>query len=112
MKIFKLQINGRPGFEALSLRRQKALGETNHKFVLKILCNKSARKSNIEWLSLLNKRLAALLYSGCQKNDPLFERFFLQPLIPALCISEFIFEKRYKFPVNCLQAQIFMLKID
>jgi len=23
------------------------------------------------------------IYSGCQKNVPLFKRFFLQPLIPA-----------------------------
>jgi len=30
------------------------------------------------------------------KNDLLFERFFLQPLIPTLRIYEFIFEKRYK----------------
>jgi len=57
-------------------------------------------------------RLAALLYSGCQKNVPFFERFFLQPLIPAFRISELIFEKRYKFPVVCLQAQILALKID
>jgi len=35
-------------------------------------------------------------YSGCQKNVPLFERFFLQPLIPTFGISELIFEKRYK----------------
>ena len=35
-------------------------------------------------------------YSGCQKNVPLFEGFFLQPLIPSLYISELIFEKRYK----------------
>jgi hypothetical protein len=30
------------------------------------------------------------------KNDPVFERFFLQPLIPTFRISELIFEKRYK----------------
>jgi hypothetical protein len=35
-------------------------------------------------------------YSGCQKNVPLNDRFFLQPLIPSLSISELIFEKRYK----------------
>jgi hypothetical protein len=29
------------------------------------------------------------------KNDPLFDRFFLQPLIPAFRISELIFETRY-----------------
>jgi hypothetical protein len=30
------------------------------------------------------------------KNVPLLERFFLQPLIPALRISELLFEKRCK----------------
>jgi len=35
-------------------------------------------------------------YSGFQKNVPLFERFFLQPLIPAFRILELIFEKRHK----------------
>jgi hypothetical protein len=34
-------------------------------------------------------------YSGCQKNVPLNDRFFLQPLIPTFGISELIFEKRY-----------------
>jgi hypothetical protein len=34
-------------------------------------------------------------YSGCQKNVPLSERFFLQPLIPSFRISELIFEKWY-----------------
>jgi len=33
------------------------------------------------------------------KNVPLFERFFLQPLIPAFRISELIFEKRYKWNI-------------
>jgi hypothetical protein len=37
---------------------------------------------------------STILYSGCKKNVPLFEGFFLQPLKPALRISEFIFEKR------------------
>jgi len=40
--------------------------------------------------------LSTSVYSGCQKNVPLFERFFLQPLIPYFRISEFILEKRYK----------------
>ena len=40
-------------------------------------------------------------YSGCQKNVPFIERFFLQPLIPAFRISELIFEKRY----NIFQGQ-------
>ena len=38
-----------------------------------------------------------LRYSGCQKNVPLFECLFLQPLIPPFRISEFVFEKRYKY---------------
>jgi len=42
-------------------------------------------------------RLPKGLYSGCQKNVPLFERFFLQPLIPAFRILELILEKRYNF---------------
>jgi hypothetical protein len=47
-------------------------------------------------------------YSGCQKNVPLKERFFLQSLIPTFGISELIFEKRYNeiftclFPDSCL----------
>ncbi len=44
-------------------------------------------------------------YSGCQKNVPLIERFFLQPFIPPFRIAKFIFEKRYNrltlsFPAN------------
>ena len=34
-------------------------------------------------------------HSGCQKNVPFIECFFIQPLIPAFGISELIFEKRY-----------------
>ena len=34
--------------------------------------------------------------SVCQKNVPLCERFFLQPLIPLFSIAEFIFKKRYE----------------
>ena len=41
-------------------------------------------------------RTSTGFYSGCQKNVPLFERFFLQPLIPPFRISKRIFEKRYK----------------
>ena len=40
---------------------------------------------------------SGVLYSGCQKNVPLSERFFLQPLIPSFCILELIFEKWYQF---------------
>jgi hypothetical protein len=35
------------------------------------------------------------VYSGCQKNVSLNDRFFLKPLIPTFVISELIFEKRY-----------------
>jgi hypothetical protein len=36
------------------------------------------------------------LYSGCQKNVPVFKRFFLQPLMPQFRISEHYYGKRYK----------------
>ncbi len=36
------------------------------------------------------------LYSGCQKNVPVFKRFFLQPLMPHFLISELYYGKRYK----------------
>jgi hypothetical protein len=39
---------------------------------------------------------ADLLYSGCQKNVPLFKRFFLQPLMPPFLIPEYYYGKRYK----------------
>jgi len=35
-------------------------------------------------------------YSGCQKNIPVFKRFFLQPLIPQFRNSEHYYGKRYK----------------
>jgi CspA family cold shock protein len=35
-------------------------------------------------------------YSGCQKNVPVFKRFFLQPLMPHFRISEHYYGKRYK----------------
>jgi hypothetical protein len=38
-----------------------------------------------------------VVYSGCQKNVPVFKRFFLQPLMPRLHISEHYYGKRYKF---------------
>jgi len=34
--------------------------------------------------------------SGYQKNDPLLERFFLQPLMPAFRSAEPIFENQCK----------------
>mgnify|MGYP001822031228 CR=1 FL=1 len=49
-----------------------------------------------------------MAYSGCQKNVPFFEGFFLQPLIPSLYISELIFEKRYK-SADRYSAAIFVL---
>jgi hypothetical protein len=39
-------------------------------------------------------------YGGCQKNVPLFKRFYLLPLLPPFRISEFIVEKSY----NCTTA--------
>ncbi len=35
------------------------------------------------------------IYSGCQKNVPIFERLFLQPLMPHIRISEHYYGKRY-----------------
>ncbi len=35
-------------------------------------------------------------YSGCQKNVPVFKRFFLQPLMPQFRHSEHYYGKRYK----------------
>jgi len=37
----------------------------------------------------------ALDYSDCQKNVPLCEHFYLQPLIPSFRIAKFNFKKRY-----------------
>jgi hypothetical protein len=37
------------------------------------------------------------LYSGCQKNVPVFKRFFLQPLMPQFRNSEHYYEKRYSW---------------
>ncbi len=34
-------------------------------------------------------------YSGCEKNVPVFKRFFLQPLMPQFRISKHYYEKRY-----------------
>ncbi len=41
-------------------------------------------------------------YSGCQKNVPVFKRFFLQPLIPQFRHSEHYYGKRYKTVVRSL----------
>ena len=38
-----------------------------------------------------------LICSGCQKNVPVFIRFFLQPLMPQFLHSEHYYGKRYKF---------------
>jgi len=38
-----------------------------------------------------------MIYRGCQKNVPLFQRFFLQPLIPQFRNAEHYYEKRYKY---------------
>ncbi len=35
-------------------------------------------------------------YSGCQKNVPVFKRFFLQPFMPHFRILEHYYGKRYK----------------
>ncbi len=39
------------------------------------------------------------VYSGCQKNVPVFKRFFLQPLMPHFRISEHYYGKRYKMKI-------------
>jgi hypothetical protein len=36
-------------------------------------------------------------YSGCQKNVPVFKRFFLQPLMPQFRHSEHNYGKRYNY---------------
>jgi hypothetical protein len=41
-------------------------------------------------------KISDYLLWGCQKSVPLFEGFFLQPLISAFRISDNIFEKRYR----------------
>ena len=38
--------------------------------------------------------------SGCQENVPVYERFFLQPLIPPFRIAELSFEERYKHKIK------------
>jgi len=44
--------------------------------------------------SFLNWKLFSV-YSGCQKNVPVFKRFFLQPLMPQYRHSEHNYGKRY-----------------
>ena len=41
------------------------------------------------------KTRADRMYSGCQKNVPVSKRFFLQPLMPPILISEHYYGKRY-----------------
>jgi hypothetical protein len=47
-----------------------------------------------DYITLYQYKLLRL-YSGCQKNVPVFKRFFLQPLMPHFCISEHYYGKRY-----------------
>jgi len=49
--------------------------------------------------------LIEYLYSGCQKNVPLFNRFFLQPLMPLFLNSGHYDGKRYK-PVISQLSQL------
>jgi hypothetical protein len=42
------------------------------------------------------KRAFEVGYRDCQKNVPVFERFFLQALMPRFLNSEQNYEKRYK----------------
>jgi hypothetical protein len=53
---------------------------------------------------------SSAFYSGCQKNVPFVERFFLQPLIPPVRIAELIFEKRMNYPAasNGVSTGIFL----
>jgi hypothetical protein len=53
----------------------------------------------------------AVSCSGCQKNVPVFKRFFLQPLMPNFRISEHYYGKRYKghtLSVLFVQAKFFL----
>jgi hypothetical protein len=36
------------------------------------------------------------IFSGCQKNEPVFKRFFLQPFMPQVHISVHYYGKRRK----------------
>jgi len=49
----------------------------------------------IDFLFLLLFKIERF-YSGCQKNVPVFKRFFLQPLMPQFRHSEHYYGKRYK----------------
>jgi hypothetical protein len=46
------------------------------------------------------------IYSGCQKNVPVFERFFLQPLMPNFLISEHYYGKRYNLIIRSLHRTL------
>ena len=50
-------------------------------------------------------RQTGVVYRDRQKSVPLFERFFLQPLIPGVRISEFIFFKSGIMESNRSRAQ-------
>ena len=43
---------------------------------------------------------ALVLYSGCQRNVPLPQRFFLQPLMPLFLIPEHNYGKRYSYVIT------------
>ncbi len=57
--------------------------------------------AKIIW-SLLNFFIPPPFYSGCQKNVPVFKRFFLQPLMPHFRISEHYYGKRYNSAIFTL----------
>jgi len=46
-------------------------------------------------------------YSGCQKNVPVFKRFFLQPLMPHFRHSEHYYGKRYIIPPRAKNVPYF-----
>jgi hypothetical protein len=47
-------------------------------------------------MDMSDRREIDVAYSGCQKNVPVFKRFFLQPLMPQFRHSEHYYGKRYK----------------
>jgi hypothetical protein len=63
--------------------------------VFSIQSRQNERYSKIQFFQTKPNRFQ-LFYSGCQKNVPIFERFFLQPLMPHFLNSEQNYEKRYK----------------
>ena len=53
------------------------------------------------FLPFASERRSRVPYSGCQKNVPVFKRFFLQTLMPQFRISEYNYAKRYKIVERC-----------